>query len=282
MKALHEFGVRFDSIFGTSIGALNATMIAQGDVSRLEDLWLSAKASDIFRLPSPAHVRQIVLGHKLGILDTSPLENIVRREASLKKIKASSTRIAFFTTDLHTLETRMVTSENILTTEELVEGLMATCAIPILFPPRRLGGQGQWIDAGLVYNTPIRAAIRSGAEEVFVVLLYPEKNAGGMRNLVQVAARCVDVALHASAHKELEIFQAHSHRLDADLHLPATGSVTLRVVQAEDLGNHHLLEIGPKRSQRLIQRGYEDAIHQLSSFCCPSKVLEASPVSPAG
>src|SRR5471030_258043 len=51
-KALKEKKIEFDFAFGTSIGGLNATMLAQGQLDRLEALWSTMKGSDIFHLPS--------------------------------------------------------------------------------------------------------------------------------------------------------------------------------------------------------------------------------------
>ena len=86
-KALIEQGYVFDYAFGTSIGGLNAALIAQGDIRRLEELWCSMRAKDIYHLPSPNTIGQMVLGHHLGILDTHPLEEVIRREVSLHKLK---------------------------------------------------------------------------------------------------------------------------------------------------------------------------------------------------
>ena len=40
-KALKELGREFDGIVGTSIGALNAAFIIQGDYDLMEDIWLN-------------------------------------------------------------------------------------------------------------------------------------------------------------------------------------------------------------------------------------------------
>ena len=40
-KALKELGMEFDGIVGTSIGALNAAFIIQGDYDIMEDIWLN-------------------------------------------------------------------------------------------------------------------------------------------------------------------------------------------------------------------------------------------------
>lgn len=38
-KALEEIGIEIDSVYGTSIGALNGAMVVQGDVKKAEEIW---------------------------------------------------------------------------------------------------------------------------------------------------------------------------------------------------------------------------------------------------
>lgn len=265
-KALIQSGIKFDMAFGTSIGALNATFIAQGDIKRLEDMWGIIRAWNIFKLPSAPQLGRMMLGHKLGMLDTSPLEELLRREADLQKIKESEMKVRLVTTDLCSLETRMINLEDLSTTNELIDVLMATSAVPIAFPPRQLHGQGLWVDGGLVKNTPLRAAIDHGAEEIFMVLLHPEKVNVCPSNMWQVIARCLDVVLDASAHKELEMAQLYN-RLIAEGAAEAAGmrSVRLEVIQPNKPVDINLLEIDPDRSRQLIRQGYHDALLHLET-----------------
>lgn len=263
-KALLQSGIKFDMAFGTSIGALNATFIAQGDLSRLEHIWGSLRAWDIFKLPSAPQLGRMMLGHKLGMLDTGPLEELLRKEADLRRIKSSDMKVRLVTTDLCSLETRMINLEDVTTTSELIDVLMATAAVPIAFPPRQLHGHGLWVDGGLVKNTPLRAAIDHGAEEIFMVLLHPEKVNVCPSNMWQLIARCLDVVLDASAHKELEITQLYN-RLIAEGADEAQGmrSVRLNVIQPSKPVDINLLEIDPDRSRQLIRQGYNDALLHL-------------------
>src|SRR5262249_35195518 len=135
-----ERGLTFDFAFGTSIGGLNAAMIAQGGLRRLEELWSTMRAKDIFCLPSAPQIGRLFLGHHLGILDTSPMEELLRREANLAALKASSTKVGLCTTDLCSLQTSLITTDDIMSTNELIDVLMATSALPMAFPPRHLHG----------------------------------------------------------------------------------------------------------------------------------------------
>lgn len=277
-KAFKELDINFEMIMGTSIGGINGAMIAQNNIQRLEELWCNVRPWDIFKLPSAQQIGRMVFGRKLGLLDTSPMEELLRREIDLKKLKASATKIGLFTTDLCCLETRLIGIDDIMSTNELMDVLMATSAVPIAFPPRQIHGTGLWVDGGLVRNTPLRAAIDRGAEEIYMVLLHPETINVCPTNMWQVLARCLDVVLDASARKELEVSQLYN-RLIAEGAEEAAGmrSVKIEVIQPRKPVNTTLLEIDPERSRRLIEQGYEDAMdHLVAMFQEEAQEMKAS------
>ncbi|MBY0552252.1 MAG: patatin-like phospholipase family protein [Candidatus Obscuribacterales bacterium] len=267
-KALMESGLQFDMAFGTSIGAINAAFLAQGDFRRLEEIWGKLCQWDIYKLPSAHQIGRMMLGHKLGMLDTKPLEELLRREADLRKIKAGPMKVRLFTTDLCSLETRLIKLEDLQTSSELVDVLMATSAVPIAFPPRHLNGKGLWVDGGLVRNTPLRAAIDQGAEEIFMVLLHPETVNICPSNMWQVIARLLDIVLDSSAQKELELARLYNRLIDEGSTVVPYGmrSVKIEVIQPRRPVDINLLEIDPERSKELIKLGYEDANLHLQSM----------------
>lgn len=267
-KALMESGLQFEMAFGTSIGALNAAFMAQGDFRRLEEIWCKLSQWDIFKLPSAHQIGRMMLGHKLGMLDTRPMEELLRREADLRKIKSSAMKVRLFTTDLCSLETRLIKLEDVQTTSELVDVLMATSAVPVAFPPRHLNGKGLWVDGGLVRNTPLRAAIDQGAEEIYMVLLHPETVNMCPSNMWQVIARLLDIVLDSSAQKELELARLYNRLIDEGSTVVPYGmrSVRIEVIQPRRPVDVNLLEIDPERSKQLIRLGYEDAKQHLQSI----------------
>jgi NTE family protein len=265
-KALIQEGIEFDLAFGTSVGGLNACFIAQGQLARLEELWNGLRARDVFKFPSASQIASTVLGAKLGLLDTSPLQALLRKELNLHALKSSRTKVGLFTTDLCSLETRLITMDDIMSSEELLDVLMATAALPLAFPPRHLHGKGLWVDGGLVKNTPMKAAIDIGAEEIFMVLLHPETIDACPTNMWQVLARCLDIVLDASARRELEIAHMYN-RLIGEGSAESVGMrhVDIHVFQPRRQLDTTLLEISPERSKTLIQQGYEDALELLAN-----------------
>ena len=50
MKAIKECGFKIDTVVGTSIGAFNGTVYAQGDLDKLYDLWYNGSITLIIDL----------------------------------------------------------------------------------------------------------------------------------------------------------------------------------------------------------------------------------------
>jgi len=55
---------------------------------------------------------------------------------------------------------------------DVLEGMLASASVPMLFPPRRLAGD-VYVDGGIANNIPVDAAVRLGATRVFAVLAVP-------------------------------------------------------------------------------------------------------------
>lgn len=267
-KALLEKGITFDFAFGTSIGGLNGALLAQeGKTDRLEELWAQIKGHHIYTLPSAPQMGRMLLGHKLGLLDTAPLEELLRREFNLHKLKTSHTKVGLCTTDLCSLQTRLITIDEIMSTSELIDVLMATSALPMAFPPRHIHGSGLWVDGGLVRNTPMQVAIEMGADEIYMVLLHPEKIDVCPTSMFEVLVRCLDIVLDASARKEIQSAELFNRLIDTDsIESKGRKKVTIQVFQPKRAVNTTLLEIDPVRSKKLIKQGYEEALEQLVDF----------------
>jgi len=264
VKAILEKGVEFDLAFGTSIGGINATFIAQGSFDRLEDLWSSMRATDIFRMPTFSQLRHIMIGHRWGLLDNSPLEQMLYRELKLNPFLNSRTKVGLLTTDLCTLQTKITTTDEINSLPHLVDVLMAASAVPILFPARDLNGEGMWIDSALVRNTPIETAINMGAREIYTVLVQAENDGSCPTNLMQVLTRCADILLYASARDGIRVVAEYNKAL---ANYPALDmqkyKLGLKVFQPRDQVNLHLLDVSPAGSRSLIRQGYEEAMEML-------------------
>jgi NTE family protein len=213
-KACAERDFHFDWIVGTSIGALNAALVGQNDLDMLETMWRKIRTSDVYKLPDPGHLRRVIFGQQLGLLNTDPLERLLRNSVNIDKLKAGKTKVGFVTTDLCGLGTRVITGDEIETQDDLIDVLMASSAIPLLFPPRRLHGEGCWMDGGLVRNTPIQAAISLGATEIYAVLVEPNSVDTCPTSMMQLVSRLLEIVFDHSARSGIAHVVQHNRIIE--------------------------------------------------------------------
>ena len=300
MKAFQERDFKFDWVIGTSIGAINAVMLAQGDLDILENVWGRISSEDVYKLPNPNHLRRLFFGERLGFLDTSPLEDLLNKYVDVNKFRNCNFQIGLVTTDLCSLKTRVFFKEDIETKAELVDILMAASAVPLLFPPRIFESGGCWMDGGLVTNTPIQAAINLGAREVYAVIVEPDPVEEVPDSIPKLIGRLMEILLDQNAHTGLAQvnFFNRRHRLDElakefdekwcrledsarenpkDLpdnlkakhdsinkfrnELQTVEKVSLFLIKPPNKAVGSLLEIDPITSKWLMRMGYEDAVN---------------------
>jgi NTE family protein len=154
-QALEEAGVRPRIVAGASVGALNAAAVARGcSASRLQQLWRDP-ASDVFQWNWPPR--------GFSLLTTRRLE--ARLEDLFAELPALSPDVKLLVTltELATTKTRVVAGAQITP-----RVLIASCAVPALFPVVRLGGRW-YCDGGIFCRAPVEAAVAAGATDIIVV-----------------------------------------------------------------------------------------------------------------
>jgi NTE family protein len=157
LRTLAAHGIKPDIITGTSIGAVVAGVYAAGDL-------------DAFEAWSRELTRRRVFGYLDFSLAGSGLiggDRLFRRlETVLQDLTFDDlpVRLAVVATELRT------NHEIWLTRGHLADALRASCALPGIFPPSRIGGR--WLmDGALVNPLPISAARALGARLVIAVNL---------------------------------------------------------------------------------------------------------------
>jgi NTE family protein len=185
-QALHEAGIEPDWVIGTSIGAINASLIAGNEVTdrleRLREFWRRVErpepaiagwpwravfdvASDWmtlvagvpgFFVPDPAplwgpHWR---LGpEQAGYYSTAPLGKMLSELVDPRLLNRGSPRITVGAANVRTSEMRYFDSRD---AEITVRHIMASGALPPAFPAVRIGDEFYW-DGGILSNTPTEA-----------------------------------------------------------------------------------------------------------------------------
>ena len=184
-RALREMGVRLNGVYGTSIGALNAALVARGDLDFAATLWQSIRLSSIVTLPEGDDFAiERMVGNKRDVIpfllenarhlrmDITPLENLVRAECDEGRIRASGLELGVMTFRVPQLQGVPVRLRD-LKPGELGDWIIASASCFPIFPARHIGGQ-RYVDGGYYDNLPIDMALQDGADEVIAVELKPE------------------------------------------------------------------------------------------------------------
>jgi NTE family protein len=180
-QALHEQGIEPDWIIGTSIGAINASLIAGNTIedrlSRLQEFWRRVEGS-VLSIPAWPEVAdalstwmtlargipgffetnlraflglQVPLGaDHAGDYSTEPLRRTLEELVDFSLINTGSPRLTLGAAHVRTSEMRYFDST------EMDLGplhVMASGALPPAFPAVRIDGELYW-DGGILSNTP--------------------------------------------------------------------------------------------------------------------------------
>ncbi len=193
---------RIDIVSGTSVGAINACYLAAhmadpvSGVKRLVDLWTAIQFESVlrFNMRQALKLPQVLRGggDAEGLFDVRPMVELVTREVSwkmlaravrrglLRAVSVSATEIATGRTTLFVDTAPDVPVPDMVNPRTVVRSTivgpqhaLASAAIPLVFPPVRIGSM-LYCDGGLRQNTPISPAIRMGARKILVVGLSKE------------------------------------------------------------------------------------------------------------
>lgn len=126
-----------------------------------------------------------------------------------------------------------------------VPALLASCAIPGVFPPVTIGRR-EYIDGGIASHTPMTVALQLGATDIYVLPVgYPWLN--------REPTNALGMALHALARiieQKLD-FEVEQHRGVADIHvLPA---MDISDISPADFSHtRQLIDWGYKATRRYL------------------------------
>lgn len=164
LRELIDYGLKADFVVGSSVGAVNAAYFAgapnASGVAHLEAIWLGLSRSEIFPLTWRSMTR--LVGRRDFVIDPSGLRGILERHFRYGLLEHASLPVHVVATDLLGGGTVRLSSG------PAVEAALASCAIPVAFPPVRIGGR-YLIDGAVASNTPISVAVDLGATRVLVL-----------------------------------------------------------------------------------------------------------------
>ncbi|WP_426560493.1 patatin-like phospholipase family protein [Angustibacter sp. McL0619] len=163
LQALHQRSIRADLVVGTSVGAINGAMHAAypDDSAELGVLWQSMTSSSVFGGSARQRIRHMTRT-PISLHGNQALRDLL--DTRLKGLEFADLKIPFECCAA-SIERA---AEHWFSDGPLVDAILASSAVPGLFPPMRIGDE-HFLDGGLVNSIPIARAISRGARTVYVL-----------------------------------------------------------------------------------------------------------------
>jgi NTE family protein len=242
-EALHDAGIEPDWVIGTSIGAINASLIAgnapEDRMPRLREFWRRLQHGPwldfIGALPmiGPYACNLATIGYGIpaffkpnlpsfvgphmplgadtaGYYDTSALADTLAELVDFGRINGRETRLTVGAANVRTSEMRYFDSRDM---DLDIRHVMASGALPPAFPAIRIDGDLYW-DGGILSNTPVEAVFDDNPRQNSVVFAVHIWNPNGPEpeTIWQVMNRQKDIQYSSRAVSHIAR-QKQIHRL---------------------------------------------------------------------
>jgi NTE family protein len=164
-RALTEGGVRPDLVFGTSVGAINGAAIAADPtpegVSRLLEMWGELGRHGVLDGSLVGRVAGLMT-RRTALHGNGKLRRVLRDGLPVEKFEDLPVPFECVAASIERAR------ESWFGSGDLVEAVLASCALPGVFPPVRIGGE-HYYDGGLVNSIPLDRAVKCGADTIWVL-----------------------------------------------------------------------------------------------------------------
>ncbi|GAB1646396.1 patatin-like phospholipase family protein [Krasilnikovia sp. MM14-A1259] len=296
IRALEEAGERPTVLSGVSAGAINACVVGAGtDAETLARMWCDIRWHDIYRprldLWRAVNVRQL-LRPRLNLveyaldavgwtwlLDTAPARRTLATYLGGTAIQPrSGVTVVVSAVDQSTGNVVRFCSApppperydaTFRTVDLTVDHVLASAAVPMLFPPGSNSDGHGLVDAGLVTNTPLAPAMRYQPDRVIVA-----SGAGITRpaptptSLGAAMALLADNVVHFALTADLDHAKTVNQLARAAPEATVKRDVPILLIEPAELGFsvNDFLNFEPGRAKKIIEYGREQAGKALAEW----------------
>lgn len=261
LKYLLESGMRYDIFTGVSVGALNASYLAQfksedvmtGFVT-LENIWKNISNEKVYK--SWFLFGQLAALWKMSLFNSEPLENLVSSMLNTDVLKSSGKKLLVGATCLKTGEYKLFDQNH----PDIIKAVIASSVFPGFFCPVKIEGN-YWLDGGVRETTPIMAAIQAGATHIDIIStvgkLIDNRFPDNPKTL-DVAGRSLGLMADEIANADIKKAVLYNRLIDAGVE---TGKkrISIRLVQPMINIAEDALDFQKDECVNRMLLGYEDA-----------------------
>jgi NTE family protein len=224
-RALQMPSMQLDGISGTSAGAMNAAVLAEGGPegarAALERFWrrvsAAATLSPLFRGPldillgnwaldnSPMFVAmdlasRVFSPYDLGVAAFNPLRAILAESINFGRLRKSPIKIFITTTNVQTGRGRVFRNA-----ELTIDALLASACVPTIYKAIEIDGQPYW-DGGYAGNPTITPLVREcNASDTILIQINPIHRPGIPKSARDILNRLNEISFNSPLVKELRM-----------------------------------------------------------------------------
>ena len=278
---VHDAGLRFEVVSGSSVGALNGAFVASGKVDELVEFWSRARTRDILAVDWRALARGAVFWSR-NLLSNGPQRRNVIEPYLSRADLPDDVRLRVNLDDLDSLSQAFFEWPGAAL--RMPDGVHACMAMVGMIRPYEALGK-DWCDGGVLCGNPLEEiALSTGIERLFVVGVAPRgpipttctsplsviqrtaewsqfsetllniERAEEVNQLVVAWNRCRDAAVAAGVADQFDAIPFPYTRPPVDI-VP---------ILPEESIDMMFIDYQPERSARLIDLGRRDALRALA------------------
>lgn len=174
MRAVREAGIEISTVCGTSIGAVNGALFAQGSIEEACRMWYDIRLEDIIKssakfgenLLSVSNFASLALEMKNGGIDVSPFEKILKEVIDEDKLRSSEIDFGLVSVSL-TNKRAVSFFKDEIPYGKIHEYLIASASLPG-FKTKSIKGE-KFADGGLADNMPVDLLVKKGIRDIIAV-----------------------------------------------------------------------------------------------------------------
>jgi NTE family protein len=163
LRGLLSAGVHPDFVIGASVGAINAAYFAgvpnAGGAEKLAGIWSGLRRSDVFPFTFASAFG--LLRHPDSVVDSAGLRHLIENNLPYARLEDAAIPV-------HITATNIEGMAILLSKGPAIDAILASAAIPGIFPPVRIDGE-VLMDGAIANNTPILDAAKLGASRIVVL-----------------------------------------------------------------------------------------------------------------
>ncbi|HET7089887.1 MAG TPA: patatin-like phospholipase family protein [Anaerolineae bacterium] len=210
LQVLLERGIRPDLLVGASAGAMNATFLAMDPtlegLHRLAEHWRRAAHETVSRRGNLAMIWRLVT-RRDGLTPNAPLQRYLERTLPPGVVCFGHLRLPTYALAVR-LDTGEVRCFGDDPSDRIIDGLMATTAIPGFYPPWECDG-ARYVDGGVVSFLPVQMAVERGATEIYALNVSPASTrTDGLRGTLAISLRAIDLLIQGQGAREIQVYES--------------------------------------------------------------------------